>query len=117
VQAACIIKTSCDDATRVDGIGECECGARRVERGEGAVRGAHETVIHEVCFQVVSRDDACRVDDEGLGSKRAREIGGREGAVGSPQEAVLHEACVKIDSRDGPGGSRASRHLRRRKIR
>ena len=42
--AACVVKSSCDDASRVDGGGERECGARRIERGEGAVGSPHEAV-------------------------------------------------------------------------
>ena len=42
--AACIVKSSCDDATRVDGGSERDCGARRIERGDGAVGIPHEAV-------------------------------------------------------------------------
>ena len=83
--AACILKISYDDATRVDGAGECVCGARWIERGEGAVGRPQVTVSHEVCVKVEPRDRARRVDGERSGGCGARRIERDEGAVGTLQ--------------------------------
>jgi len=60
-----------DSPRRVDVLGYgalagASARARSVDRGNGAVRSAHETVIHVACVKVFSRDRSCRVDACGL---------------------------------------------------
>ena len=64
-----------------------------IERGDGAVRSAHEAMIHVAVVIVLSRNLACRIDVKGEGALAktrysARHIERGQGAVGSAQEAV-----------------------------
>ena len=107
--AACILKSSYDDATRVDCTGECVCGARWIERGEGAVGRPQVAVSHEVCFKVEPRDRARRVDGERSGACGARRIERDEGAVGTLQ---IGARPVSGGSRDRPSRIDAERDAR-----
>src|SRR6516225_4575806 len=83
------------------------CPHRNIERGESAVRVAHEAVIHITRVSETPVNRSCRVDAGSSGAlagicARAWGIEGGDGAVGSPHEAVRHEACVKVDSHDKP---------------
>ena len=94
--AACILKSSRSDASRVEGLAERECGARRVERGDGAVGSTQESVTPN-CITVEPGDRPCRVDGEGGGPRDgARRIERDEGAVGT----------LQIGARPVSGGTR-----------
>src|SRR6478736_8986110 len=87
-----------DRAGRVDGRrggalpGTC-AGARGIERGDTAVRSAHEAVIHITGVRVHSRGRSRGVDAAGRGAlagtcARARNIERGDSAVRSAHEAV-----------------------------
>ena len=74
--------------------------ARNVERGDSAVRGAHEPMIYITRVNVVSLNRSCLVDPEGecaleWACARARNIERGHSAVRSAQDAVIHIARVK----------------------
>ena len=107
--AACIGKSSCDDATRVDCDAVRECGARRVKRSDGAVGIPQEAMTVEPRGTVVSSDGARWVDGERRGVDRARRIERGEGAIGAPQIAARE---VNGKSRDRPSRIDAGRDAR-----
>src|SRR5439155_11809728 len=84
--------------------------ARNVERGDGAVRSAHEAVKHIAPVPNGSRNRPRRVDavlDCRKGAleracARAGTIVRGDGAIPSAYEAVLHEVIVKGSSRNRP---------------
>ena len=49
-----VISRNC--ARWVDTLGNCECGSRRIERGEGAVGRPEEAMTDEACVSIGSRD-------------------------------------------------------------
>jgi hypothetical protein len=57
---------------RVDAVGLGACGARDIERSEGAVASPQKAMKHEACVFVESRDLPRRVDALGEGAYRAR---------------------------------------------
>src|SRR5258708_6015928 len=106
-RAACVGKSSCDDATRVDGKCERACGARRIDRGDRPVRGAHEAVTHETCVIIEPRDRPGGIDGVRLSIHGACGIECGEAAIGSPHETVSVAARVKGLSGDGAFGVEA----------
>ena len=76
--------------------------ARGIERGDSAVRSAHEAVIHIARVRVPSSDRTLRIDGQWLGAlegtcARTRRIEGRESAVRSAHVAVNHIARVGVE--------------------
>ena len=101
-----------DRPRRVDVVGDGALArpcapAGNVERGDGAVRGAQETVIHIARVDVESLSRSCIVDASGIRAlvgtcAHARNIEHGDGAVGSAQVAVIDIVRVNRESRDCP---------------
>src|SRR6266542_2890730 len=77
---------------------------RSIERSDGAVRIAQETVSHTASVNVASRDLLRRVDVTGEGTlartrARTRDVEGSDGTVQSAQETVKHTAGVGVVAR------------------
>jgi len=106
--AACIDKGSCDFALWIDRGGERECGTRRVERGDGAVRGAKEAV--NTIARIESRDRPGWVDGDRHRECRARRIEHGEGTVRALQIAGRrprqHSSRDRPSRIDGRGDAR-----------
>src|SRR5439155_1608629 len=108
----CVNVPSCDRSGRVNGFGHgplprASARAWNVERGDGSIRGAHETVIHIVHINVLTLDRSSVVDAGTLGAlvrtgARAWSVEDRYGAIGSAQVAVIDIVRVNGDSGDCP---------------
>ena len=55
-------------------VGVRECGTRRIDRGEAAVRRPEEAVRHATCVDVRSDDHSGRGDGTGRGECGARRV-------------------------------------------
>src|SRR6266446_1263827 len=96
------------DATYTGALERPRARAWSIERGDGAVRSAHEAVKHVARVKVLSHSRACRVQAiDRCGSSAleracacARSIESGDGAVRGAHEAVNHVARVKVVSRN-----------------
>jgi hypothetical protein len=94
-----------DRPCRIDTVGLRECGARGIDRGEGAALGPPQEAVTRGGVTVESRDCTLEIDvfgegayGEGEGTNCARAIKLGDGAVGVAQEAVKRGVCVRVDS-------------------
>jgi hypothetical protein len=73
--------------------------ARSIERGDGAVRSAHEAVTYSACVKVPARDRPGWVDVYAEGPTRARHIERGDGTVRNADvRMIYYVARIKVIS-------------------